>query len=87
VAPRATSAGTSGKWLSAGVVAAVRSGAFSVSSNRVDPTGACGGGGWIVSPDGEILGMTTRYLPFVTMDIDLNLPAAARESYPRYLFA
>ena len=36
---------TTAKWLAVGVVAAVRSGAFSLSSNRVDPTGACGGHG------------------------------------------
>ena len=39
LSPRATSRATMAKWLSVGVVAAVRSGAFSVSSNRVDPTG------------------------------------------------
>ncbi|MEO8139591.1 MAG: nitrilase-related carbon-nitrogen hydrolase, partial [Gemmatimonadota bacterium] len=48
LSPRATAAATAAKWLSVGVVAAVRSGAFSVSSNRVDPTGACGGMGWII---------------------------------------
>jgi N-carbamoylputrescine amidase len=42
LSPRATAAITTAKWLSVGVVAAVRSGAFSLSSNRVDPTGACG---------------------------------------------
>lgn len=87
LSPRATASATAAKWLSAGVVAAVRSGAFSLSSNRVDPTGACGGAGWIISPDGEILATTTRYLPFVTIDIDLDVSIAARASYPRYVFA
>jgi N-carbamoylputrescine amidase len=86
LSPRATAAATTAKWLSVGVVAAVRSGAFSLSSNRVDPTGACGGAGWIISPDGQILATTTRYLPFVTIDIDLTVPIAARASYPRYVF-
>ena len=45
LSPRATALATIGKWLAVGVVAAVRSGAFCLSSNRVDPTGACGGGG------------------------------------------
>ena len=49
LSPRATAAATTAKWLSVGVVAAVRSGAFSLSSNRVDPTGACGGVGWIIT--------------------------------------
>jgi N-carbamoylputrescine amidase len=52
----------------------------------VDQTGACGGVGWIISPDGEILATTTRDVPFVTMDIDLSVPLAARTSYPRYVF-
>jgi len=87
LSPRATAAATTAKWLSAGVVAAVRTGAFSISSNRVDPSGACGGIGWIISPDGEILGRTTREEPFVTMDIDLAATVTARSSYPRYIFA
>jgi N-carbamoylputrescine amidase len=86
LSPRATASATTAKWLSVGVVAAVRSGAFSLSSNRVDSTGACGGAGWIISPDGEILATTTRDVPFVTIDIDLNVPVAARASYPRYVF-
>jgi N-carbamoylputrescine amidase len=86
LSPRATAAATTAKWLSVGVVAAVRSGAFSLSSNRVDESGACGGVGWIISPDGEILATTTRDVPFVTIDIDLSVPLAVRASYPRYVF-
>jgi N-carbamoylputrescine amidase len=84
--PRATSSGTAAKWLSAGVVAAVRSGAFSVSSNRVDTTGTCGGVGWIISPDGHVLASTTPEAPFATIAIDLSIAVAARDSYPRYVF-
>ena len=87
LSPRATAAATTAKWLSVGVVAAVRSGAFSLSSNRVDPTGACGGVGWIISPDGEILARTTPEAPFVTVDIDLAASAAARDGYPCYVFS
>jgi N-carbamoylputrescine amidase len=86
LSPRATAAATTAKWIAAGVVAAVRSGAFCLSSNRVDPRGACGGVGWIISPDGAILATTSREAPFATVDIDLALPAAARKSYPRYVF-
>ena len=86
LSPRATALATAAKWVSAGVVAAVRSGAYSLSSNRVEPTGACGGTGWIISPDGDILATTTREVPFVTIDIDLNAPVAARATYPRYVF-
>ncbi len=86
LSPRATAAATMAKWLAVGVVAAVRSGAFSVSSNRVDPTGACGGMGWIISPDGEMLASTSPKAPFATIDIDLAASAAARLGYPRSVF-
>ena len=87
IAPRATSAATTAKWLSAGVVGAVRSGAFSVSSNRVDATGTYGGAGWIISPDGELLARTSRDMPFITLDLDLGESVAARATYPRSVFA
>ena len=87
LSPRATAAATTAKWLSVGVVAAVRSGAFSVSSNRVDPTGACGGVGWIISPEGDILASTSPDAPFATIDIDLAASAAARDGYPCYVFS
>ncbi|HSQ32194.1 MAG TPA: carbon-nitrogen hydrolase family protein [Gemmatimonadaceae bacterium] len=87
LSPRATAAGTTAKWLSVGVVAAVRSGAFSLSSNRVDPTGACGGVGWIINPYGTILARTTRDAPFATVNIDLSASAAARDDYPGYVFS
>jgi N-carbamoylputrescine amidase len=86
LSPRATAAATTEKWVSVGVVAAVRSGAFSLSSNRVDPTGACGGVGWIISPDGEILATTSAEAPFATVSIDLAATIAARDEYPRYVF-
>jgi N-carbamoylputrescine amidase len=87
LSPRATSTATMAKWLAAGVVAAVRSGAFSLSSNRVDPTGRCGGGGWIIDPNGEVLVTTSAAEPFATRDIDLSEVATARNSYPRYVFS
>ena len=87
LSPRATAAATTAKWLSVGVVAAVRSGAFSLSSNRVDPTGACGGVGWIINPHGNILARTTPDAPFATVDIDLSASAAARDDYPCYVFS
>lgn len=86
LSPRATAAATTDKWLAAGVVAAVRSGAFSVSSNRVEPTGACGGVGWIIDPYGRILAKTTAEAPFATMDIDLSVSRAAQDDYPCYVF-
>ncbi len=84
--PRATAAATTPKWMAAGVVAAVRSGAYCLSSNRVDPTGATGGVGWIIGPDGQTLATTSRESPFATIEIDLAAPARARATYPRYVF-
>jgi N-carbamoylputrescine amidase len=87
LSPRATAAATTTKWLSIGVVAAVRSGAFSISSNRVDPTGACGGVGWIIDPYGTIMALTTGDAPFATVVIDLSASATARDDYPGYVFS
>jgi len=86
LSPRATALDTREKWVAAGVVAAVRSGAFCLSSNRVDPTGACGGGGWIVDPAGDVLAITSSAEPFATRDVDLAKATNAKESYPRYVF-
>ena len=87
LSPRATAAATTDKWLAMGVVAAVRSGAYCVSSNRVDRSGAYGGVGWIIGPDGEVLARTTPDVPFATVNIDLAAPAAVGDAYPRYVFS
>ena len=87
LSPRATAAATTAKWMSVGVVAAVRSGAFSLSSNRVDPSDACGGVGWIIDPGGRVLARTSLETPYATIDIDLSAAAAAHEAYPCYVFS
>jgi N-carbamoylputrescine amidase len=85
--PRATSRATAATWLAGGVVAAVRSGAFGLSSNRVDTTGTCGGGGWIIDPGGEILATTSAAEPFATRDLELRKAVEAKDTYPRYVFS
>jgi N-carbamoylputrescine amidase len=85
--PRATATATTVKWLSAGTVAAVRTGAFCLSSNRVNADGSCGGRGWIIDPDGEVLAATSRDAPFCTREVDISAARAASKTYPRYLFA
>jgi hypothetical protein len=80
-------AATTAKWLATGAVVAVRSGAFSLSSIGVDPTGACSDVGWIINPYGHILARTTLDVPFATLDIDLPATAAAQDDYPRYVFS
>lgn len=87
LSPRATGAATRERWLSVGVVAAVRSGAYSVSSNRVDQAGTCGGAGWVISPEGRVLATTTPEKPFATVDLDLAASDEARAAYPRYVFS
>ncbi len=86
--PRATEAATVDKWLVAGRAAAVVSGAYSLSSNRggLDRNGVqFGGTGWIVSPDGEVLGLTSTENPFCTVELDLAAAERAKQTYPRYV--
>jgi len=86
--PRATPHATTDKWLAGGRAAAVSSGAFSISSNLWYPVGAeadCGGTGWVIDPDGEILAVTSESEPFVTADVDLDIAARSKSTYPRYV--
>ena len=72
----------------AGQAAAVVSGAFSLSSNRVALDGnppELGGRGWIIDPDGRVLGTTTQAQPFITRDIDLENAEKSKNTYPRYI--
>jgi N-carbamoylputrescine amidase len=88
VTPRATVKATLDKWLVGGRSAAIVSGAFSLSSNRVSSEKHSvhfGGQGWIVGPDGEVLGLTSREQPFVTIEIDLSVAECAKQTYPRYV--
>ncbi|MCJ7580817.1 MAG: carbon-nitrogen hydrolase family protein [Candidatus Aminicenantes bacterium] len=86
--PRATPKSTLDKWLVAGQAAAVVSGAYSLSSNRVasewNPA-ELGGKGWIIDPDGRVLGVTSQAQPFLTCDIDLEYANKAKHTYPRYI--
>ncbi len=86
IAPRATAAATTQKWLAVGTVAAVRSGAYGLSSNRVHPDGSCGGVGWIIDPDGRLLASTCKETPYCTLEIDPDASRSARKTYPRYVF-
>jgi N-carbamoylputrescine amidase len=85
--PRATSPATTAKWRAAGIVAAVRSGAYCLSSNRAQGGESGGGAGWIVGPDGDVLAQTTAHTPFVTQQIDPVAAVAAQSTYPRYALA
>lgn len=88
ITPRSTLFETREKWLVAGRAAAVVSGAYQLSSNRtrraaIEPR--FGDWGWIIDPDGTVLGLTDAERPFVTYEIDLEQAEAAKLTYPRYV--
>jgi N-carbamoylputrescine amidase len=86
--PRATPKTTLEKWLVGGQAATVVSGAFVLSSNKISREGEeadLGGQGWIVGPNGKVLGLTTQEQPFLTLDLDLTKAEKAKEMYPRYV--
>jgi len=88
VCPRATPRSTLEKWKVAGRAAAVVSGAYCLSSNRVAPEGHqsdLGGEGWITDPEGKILGVTSKERPYLTLEIDLKKADRAKFTYPRYV--
>jgi N-carbamoylputrescine amidase len=83
-APRAT--GGHRRWLMAACLAAVMSGCFVATSNRRSfDSEAFAGGSWVISPEGEILGETSFDSPYVTVQIDLEDAARAKQTYPRNL--
>lgn len=88
VNPRA-SGRTMRHWDAAARMAAVISGCYVLSSNRVSPRDDSwpyfGGHGFIYSPLGELLDETTRATPVVSVNIDLGLVAEAQHSYPCYV--
>ena len=86
--PRATPRETLEKWQVGGRAAAVVAGAFVASSNRVSRVAEeahLGGQGWVVGPDGDVLGLTSRERPFVTVQLDLAEAERAKQTYPRYV--
>ncbi len=86
--PRATPHGSTEKWLAGGRAAAVCAGAYGLSSNLWNPPGSqadCGGLGWIVSPEGDVLATTDPDSPFATVDIDPEFARRSKSTYPRYV--
>jgi N-carbamoylputrescine amidase len=83
--PRTTGKASVEKWLAGGRAAAVVSGAFCVSSNRAGKRGEVefGGTGWAVDPDGQVLGLTSKEKPFVTVTVDPKRAEKAKKTYPR----
>lgn len=83
VTPRASGSESVDKWIAAGRTAAVIAGAFAVSSNRFSIERNFGGAGWVIEPDGQILGLTNEREPFVTVDCALAIANHAKSTYPR----
>jgi N-carbamoylputrescine amidase len=44
-----------------------------------------GGTGWIIDPEGGVLGVTSPEQSFLTLEIDLTAAEEARTTYPRYV--
>ena len=85
--PRATEKATVDKWITGGRAAAVMAGAFCISSNRGGEGSGIhwGGNGWIIDPDGELLGLTSSEDPYLTLELDLDTAERAKAAYPRYV--
>jgi N-carbamoylputrescine amidase len=85
--PRA--AGTSTEnWLAAGKMAAIVSGSYVVSSNRVGSSQEdiiFGGAGFAFHPDGSLLARTSAENSLLAVDVDPEVSTAQRGLYPRYV--
>lgn len=88
VVPRATGIDQR-SWEIAGAMAALASGAFVVSSNRVGrantdgPT--FGGRGFAFAPGGQLIATTSRERALSIFELDIRRSAEARSAYPTYV--
>lgn len=86
--PRATPHASSEKWLAGGRAAAICAGAWCLSSNLWTPPGGhidCGGRGWIISPEGDLLAQTSAEEPFAAAEVDPEFARLSKSTYPRYV--
>ncbi|PSJ43410.1 carbon-nitrogen hydrolase family protein [Allosphingosinicella deserti] len=86
--PRATGSSVE-DWHLAGRMAALVSGCYVVSSNRVG-SGThggplFGGEGFAYAPDGQLLGITTAESPLFVFELNPAMVRDARKLYPRYV--
>ena len=75
-------------WKIAGAMAALVSGAYVVSSNRVGRSAGgteFGGEGYAYSPNAKLLSVTSSANPVQTFDLDPTLSASAQLDYPCYV--
>ncbi len=86
--PRATPVLSLERWKTMMRAAAIMSGCYVASSNRVgiDKRGQeFGGRGWIVAPSGQVVAESSTEHPIATASIDLALVAEAKAGYPAYV--
>lgn len=75
-------------WDAAARMAAIASGCYVLSSNRVSRSIAeprFGGRGFAYSPSGELIGETSEAVPLFCVDIDLALVVEAQRQFPCYV--
>ncbi|CAN7767927.1 carbon-nitrogen hydrolase family protein [Rhizobium laguerreae] len=85
--PRATGSAHE-SWITAGKMASIVSGSYVVSSNRVGHSTdgpRFGGGGFAITPGGDLAGRTESSSSIMLMDIDAQVSARQRQVYPCYV--
>lgn len=90
VVPRATPRPSLEQWKTGIAAAALVSGCYVASSNRVgrDAQGQVfGGRGWIFDPDGKVLAASSSTRPVAVATIDRAVADGAKLEYPRYVDA
>ena len=87
VVPRATEQSFE-KWKTAASMAAIVSGCYVVSSNRVGRVNdhlVFGGKGFAFAPDGSFISETSTDSPIVSFELDLELVKKQQKQYPCYV--
>jgi N-carbamoylputrescine amidase len=87
VTPRATGMNIH-RWMIAGAMAAIASGCYVASANRVGQAAGSpqfGGAGFVFSPTGELLAQTSVEHPVVTVSLDLSVTRCQKALYPCYV--
>ncbi|HTI05220.1 MAG TPA: carbon-nitrogen hydrolase family protein [Gemmatimonadales bacterium] len=88
VVPRATPRSSLARWKTGVAAAALVSGCYVASSNRVgrDRQGMVfGGRGWIFDPSGRQLAATSAQRPIAVATIDTAVAQRAKQEYPQYV--
>lgn len=87
VIPRASEQGFE-RWKTAAAMAAIVSGCYVVSANRVGKCGdelTFGGKGFAFSPDGSLISETSSDNPVVSFDLDFGFVENQQKQYPCYV--